>query len=305
MLKLYFPVAAVLLLPTFLSAQTPTDMQFVPKGSICAGLNYSYNAWSKYWEGKTLRENGNVGTVSRQQATAQFNVGILERVNFIFMLPYIATNASQGTLKGQNGLQDISLNMKARYAEFRLGAGKLDLGGNVGFSTPVSQYLVDFAPLNVGFGTTNVSYRQMVNYQLDKGFYASARANYTYRSNVPNIHRDFYFDQGTAYYGNEVQMKDVLDWTASVGYGSKRIFAEISYNSFNTLGGSDIRIWDPGFPSNDMDFNTLVGRFDYYFSDTGGLNFSVTSGYTLSGRNAGQSLLGSIAVNYQFPVWGK
>ena len=305
MLKVCFSIAALLLLSVRLAAQTPTDMQFVPKGSICAGVNYSYNSWNKYWEGKTLRENGNVGTVSRQNIAAQFNLGVWDRVNFIAMLPYVITNASQGTLSGQNGFQDINLNVKAKYAEIRMGAGQLNLGGNLGFSTPVNDYLIDFAPLNLGAGTTNVSYRQMVNYQLDKGYYAGVRANYTHRSNVPDIHRDFYFDDGTAYYGNEVQVDDVLDWTASIGYSDSRILAEIDFNSYNTLGGSDIRTWDPGFPSNNTDFNTLVGRFDYYFSESGGLNISVIGGYTLSGRNAGQSILGSIAVNYQFPVWGK
>lgn len=297
--------AALLLLSFPLFAQTPTDLQFVPKGSICAGVNFSFNSWSKYWEGTTIRENGNVGTVSRRQIGVGCNLGILDRLNFIVQLPYMITAASQGTLKGQNGLQDISLNLKGKYAEIRLGSGKLVLGGNIGFSTPVSKYLVDFAPLNLGSGTTNLSYRQLVGYQIDKGFYVGAKANYTYRSNISSIHRDFYFDQGTAYYSNEVRVDDVLDWVAALGYSDKRILAEVDYNSYNTLGGSDIRTWDPGFPTNNTDFSTLTGRFDYYLSDNGGLNFTIMGGYTLSGRNAGQSVFGNIGINYQFPVWGK
>lgn len=105
----------------FLAQPVATDLQFVPKGSICAGLNYSYNAWSKYWEGETLRENGNVGTVSRQQITAGVMVGVLDRFNVIVMLPYASTKASQGTLNGQAGLQDISLNLKGKYLERKAG----------------------------------------------------------------------------------------------------------------------------------------------------------------------------------------
>ena len=303
MIRIY-PFVAALLLSVSLHSQLPTDLQFVPKGSICAGLNYSYNAWSKYWEGETLRENGNVGTVSRQQITAGVMVGVLDRFNVIVMLPYASTKASQGTLNGQAGLQDISLNLKGKYLERKAGPGNLLVGGSLGFSTPVSKYLVDFAPLNLGAGTTNLSYRQMLNYQLDKGFFTSLRANYTYRSNIPSIHRDFYFDQNQAYYGNEVKVDDVLDWTAALGFSNKQILAEVSYNAVNTLGGSDIRTWEPGFPTNNMDFSTVIGRFDYYFSESGGLNLSLAGGYTLAGRNTGQSLFGSLSVNYQFPVWG-
>lgn len=266
---------------------------------------YSYNSWSKYWEGDVLRENGNVGTVSRQQVTLGVNVGIANRLNFILQLPYVVTAASQGTLNGQNGLQDIALNIKGKFAELRLGPGKLGLGGNLGFSTPVSKYLVDFAPLNLGLGTTNLAYRQLVTYQLDKGFFANLRANYTLRSNIPDIHRDFYFDQGAAHYSNEVEAYDMFDWTAALGYGSKRILAEVSYNTQNTLGGGDIRTWDPGFPNNNMDFSTVVARFDYYLSDTGGLNFTVQGGYTIAGKNTGQALFGGVGINYQFAAWGR
>lgn len=305
MLKNYSCAALLLLLSAPLYTQTPTDMEFVPKGFACAGVNYSYNAWSKYWEGDISRENGNVGTVSRQQFGAGIAIGIIDPVNLIIQLPYTITKASQGTLNGQNGLQDISLNLKARYADLKLGSGKLAVGGNFGFSTPVSKYLVDFAPLNLGSGTTNLSYRQLITYKLDEGFYVGARANYIYRSNISNIHRDFYFDQGEAHYSNEVKVDDVLEWNAALGYTNNNILAEIDYNAYNTLGGSDIRIWDPGFPTNDSDFSSISARFDYYISKSQGLNFSVTGGYTLSGKNAGQATFGSVGINYLFRAWGR
>lgn len=304
MTKCYLFIPA-LLLSVALSAQTPTDLQFLSSGDVCAGVGFGYDAWSKYWEGDVQRENGNVGTVSRQQFSAGLMLGIVNRLNFHIRVPYVATHASQGTLNGQSGLQDLNLNLKGKFAEIRLGKGNLVLGGNLGFSTPLSKYLVDFAPLNLGFGTTNLSYRQMAAYQTDMGLYFGARANYTYRSNVPNIHRDFYYDQGNAYYLNEINVDDVLDWTLAAGYTDAHILAEIDFNAVNTLGGSDIRTWDPGFPSNDMDAATLTGRFDYYFSKSKGLNFSVTGGYTLSGRNVGQSVFGNVGINYLFSLWGK
>lgn len=287
-----------------LQAQTPTDMEFVPKGNICTGLSYYHNSWSKYWEGDTLRINGNVGTVSTQTLGAGFTLGILDRLNVNVMLPYVITNVSQGTLNGQNGFQDIYLNVKAKYAELKLGPGNLKIGGNLGFSTPVSHYLIDFAPLNIGSGTTNISYRQLLSYKLNKGFYFDLRGNYTHRSNVPNIHRDFYYDQGHAYYSNEVNVPDVFDWAGAIGFSNEKLLAEINYQSYTCFGGSDIRTWDAPFPTNKMNGSVIAGRFDYYFSKPKGLNTSINAGYTLTGRNVGKSTYIGLAVNYIFPLWG-
>jgi len=285
-------------------AQTPTDLDFVPKGNICVAASYSYNSWKKYWEADTLRVNGNVGTVSRQTIGAGIDVGILDRLNVMVMMPYVITNASQGTLNGQNGLQDISLNVKGKYAELKLGPGHLKIGGNLGFSTPVSHYLIDFAPLNIGPGCTEISYRQLFTYQFNNGFYAHVRANFTYRSNVPDIHRDFYYDQGSAYYTNEVNVPDLFDWAGAVGFSNKKFIAEINYQAYSCFGGGDIRTWDPGFPSNKMNSTVIAGRFQYYITKNRALFTNLTGGYTLTGRNIGKSTYAGLALEYTFPVWG-
>lgn len=287
------------------TTQTPTDLTFVPRGFICAGLNFGTNSWTDYWEGEILQSNGNIGTVTRNQIGLGVNVGVRDWANVILMLPWVSTNASQGTLNGQAGLQDISLFLKAVYLDRQIGPGYLVLGGNVGFSMPVSNYLVDFAPLNIGWGTTNLSLRQMASYSTEKGFFVGLKGNYTYRSNIGSIHRDFYYDQGQAHYGNEVMVHDIFDWTTAIGYNTGRLLLEVDLNGVNTLGGSDIRAWDPGFPTNNMDFTTLTGRFDYYFTEGRGFNISLTGGTTLAGRNVGKAVFGNLTLNYLFPVWGQ
>lgn len=287
-----------------LQAQTTTDMEFVPKGNICAGVSYSHASWEKYWEGDTLRENGNVGTVTTQSIGAGFNLGICDRLNLIVMVPYVITNPSQGTLNGQHGIQDLYLNLKAKYAELKLGPGKFKIGGNLGFSTPISNYIIDFAPLNIGSGSTTFSYRQLLSYKFNKGFYVDARASYTYRANIKNIHRDFYYDQGAAYYSNEVKVPDLFDWAGVLGFSNGKILAEVSYQSHTCFGGSDIKIWEPGFPTNKMEATEIAARFDYYFKKPKGLNINIMGGYTLTGRNIGKSTYAGLAVNYIFPLWG-
>ena len=286
-------------------AQTPTDLDFVPARNLCPAVNYSYSSWSKYWQGETLVENGNVGRATTQKVALGFNFGILDRLNFIAMLPYVFTSTSQGTLNGQKGLQDISLNLKGDYANLEIGSGHLKIVGDLGFSTPVSSYLVDFSPLSIGAGTTNWNYRQMLAYTFEKGFYVQAKGNYTLRSNIPDIHRDFYYDDGNSYYGNEVHVYDIFDWSAVVGFSNEHFKAEAVYSAYNTLGGTDIRTWDAGFATNNVDANAIIGNFEYYFSKPKNLEISATIGYTVSGRNTGQSGFGSIGLDYYFPLWHK
>src|SRR5438128_494269 len=109
-------------------AQTPTDMEFIPKGNICTGLSYNHSSWKKYWEGDIVCINGNVGTLTTQSIGGGFTLGIFDRLNVNVMMPYIITNASQGTLNGQNRFQDIYLNIKAKYAELKVGPGKFKIG---------------------------------------------------------------------------------------------------------------------------------------------------------------------------------
>jgi hypothetical protein len=306
MKKLYILFTMLLVNVASIYAQSPTDLQFVPQGNICAGITYGYSSWDHYWEGDTLRINGNVGDVTTQKIAGGFNLGILDRLNLIVMLPYVFTNTNSGTLNGQSGISDISFNVKGNYGEFTLGKGKLLLGGNLGFSFPVSKYLIDFGPLNIGAGTTNLSYRQLIKYKMDNGFYITPLANFTLRSNVPDIHRgEFYFDNGQAYYSNEVHVPNQFDWSLAVGYQKKTFLAELGYTSLHTLGGTDIRTWDAGFPTNKVNASAIYGRYDYYMQKPHGLNFSLVAGYTVAGRNTGKPFYAALSVNYLFGLWKK
>lgn len=304
-IKLFLPLFLPTLILSSSNAQTPTDMQFVAAGNVCAGVGYSYNSWSKYWEGTRLISNQNIGTVTTQKYSAGFALGITDYLNVMVKVPYAITSASGGTLNGQTDLEDLYLHVKAKYCEPKIGKGKLKIAGDLGFSTPLTHYLVDFAPLNCGNGTTNLSFRQIVHYHFEKGFYFGAKANYTYRSNIPNIHRDFYYDNGSGYYSDEVLVPNIFDWIGTVGFANDHLLAELDYMSANTLGGTDIYTWEPGFPTNKVNYTTISGRFDYFFNKPDGLNIIATAGYTLSGRNAGQSMFASIGVNYLFALWHK
>ncbi len=285
-------------------AQAPTDLQFVPKGNVCAGMSYGYSRWDQYWEGDTLRINGNVGHVVRHQVAAGMNVGLLDWLNLIVMVPYVSTSPTQGTLRGQSGFSDLSVFVKGKYAELSLGTSRLLIGGTLGFLTPISDYLVDFAPLNIGNGTQNLSYRQLVKFQLTSGIYTNATANYTRRSNIASIHRGgFYYDGNEAYYSDEVRVPDAYDLSVALGYQSTRVLAEAGFTHYQTLGGTDMRTWDVGFPANNVDASTVYLRLDYYFKTPKGLNLSLVGGNTIAGRNHGKPFYFSLAMNFLFGLW--
>ncbi|MBK7443871.1 MAG: hypothetical protein IPI65_20805 [Bacteroidetes bacterium] len=77
-LTLVFLSAAVLQT----QAQTTSDAVMMKPGEICFDVHYTNSAWSEYWEGDSLRENGNIGTLTTQSVTAGFMLGIIDRVNF-------------------------------------------------------------------------------------------------------------------------------------------------------------------------------------------------------------------------------
>ena len=57
-------------------------------------------SWTEYWEGELKRENGNIGSVTTQSLMWFGNYGITDKINVMAMVPYMKTEASQGTLAG-------------------------------------------------------------------------------------------------------------------------------------------------------------------------------------------------------------
>src|SRR6187401_1617159 len=144
------------------SAQTDMDALMMSKNNFCVGPMYTYSSWKDYWEGTFKRDNANLGTVSSQMFSVMGNYGITDKINVLFGRPYIKTKASQGTLHGQQGLQDLSLWMKWMPIEKKVGKGLLSVYGLGGVSFPVSNYVADMLPVSIGLGSTNVTFRGMV-----------------------------------------------------------------------------------------------------------------------------------------------
>jgi hypothetical protein len=247
---------------------------------------YGYSSWKNYWEGTLKRNNENLGTVSTQSFSLMGNYGIKDNLNVLVGLPYVRTKASAGQLKGQKGIQDISLWIKWMPLEKEWGPGMLSLYTIGGYSMPVSDYVADFLPLSIGLRSKNISLRAMADYQIGSWF-STISGTYIRRSNITLDRTSYYTTE--PHYTNEVNMPDAMQWQWRVGYRNEGIIAEAILDNWTTLGGFDITRNNMPFPSNRMNATRAGINMKYENLLVEGLSLVGGGNYTLWGRNMGQA----------------
>ena len=265
----------------------------------CSGATYLYSRWDNYWEGTYKRDNQNIGTVTTQAVMFMTNYGITDKLNIMAGLPYVWTKASQGTLKGLKDLQDLSVNLKYKAWTTPLGKGRFSVFGIGGFSTPVSDYVIDFLPMSVGLGSTNLTGRLLVDYQQGS-FFATAAGAYVWRSNVKLDRMTYYTTQLNN--TNEVKMPDMMNFHFSTGIRKKYLVAEAQLFNMTTMGGFDIRKNDMPFPSNKMNSTTVGVHFKYTLPFYTHVELVADGNYTVAGRNVGQAATVGLGAYYIFSV---
>lgn len=268
------------------SAQTDADALMITKNFYCAGGTYANSGWTNYWEGTFKRDNLNLGKVSTNTYTFIGNYGITSKLNLLFNAPYVTTHASEGTLKGQSGFQDLSVTLKWLAFQHNLRAGKLSFFSILTGAIPLSNYEPDFQPMSIGLHSKSVMLRGLLNYKYNR-FLFGASAQYIQRANI-TIDRNAYYTN-TIIYSNQVYMPNANNMMLSAGYLDKHIYAAANITKATTLGGFDIRKNDMPFPSNTMNATTAGAMFKYSFSATSGWELLAGGNYVLAGRNVGQS----------------
>ncbi len=287
-----------------LQAQTTSDAVMMKPGEICLDVNYSHSAWDHYWEGDSLRDNGNIGTLTTHNISGMFMLGIVNRINLLGALPYVITSPSGGVVAGDKGIQDAGIFVKAEALNKKLGPGTFKILASAGVGLPAGNYACESA-FAIGLGCPDGIFRGIFHYDFDMGAYVRADGAYHLRG-TSTLQRTYYFTT-EGYYSNEIDMPNAYDYNITAGYitKNKHFKAEAALSNFNTLGGFDIRRQDMGFPSNDIEMMTIGVNADYYDLLIKGLAVHFKSGYTLSGRNTGQATMLSGGVSYQFPLWQK
>ena len=282
-----------------LLAQTPTDGLMMGKNLFCTGFMYTNDKWTDYWEGELKRDNGNIGSITTQSLAYYGVYGITGNLNVIAMLPYVKTEASQGTLHSMEGVQDLTLAVKYNFLRLDLEKLTVRAFGVLGFSTPLTDYTPDFFPLSLGTQTTNLTPRINALVRLNQGWFANVSAGYTFRSNT-ELDRPSYYDGSNFYNSSEVDMPNVFDLFASAGYQKDQLQVELNYIQQNTLGGADIRRQDMPFVSNKMNAQRIGLLAMYYLPVPKNLSVRGSVHYTVDGRNVGQATTYLAGLLYTF-----
>ena len=282
---------------TSLAAQMPDDGVMMPRRMLSAGLVYAHDSWDQYWEGTLKRSNGNIGTLTTTSLTFVTGYGITDRLGVIATLPYVRTEASQGTLHGLEGVQDLSIALKYRV----LTATTAEHGSVSAFvagvaAIPMSDYTPDFMPLSIGSGGSRAAARATLNYQSPSSWFVNASGAYTFCMNV-TLDRASYYTNGELYNTNEVAMPNVVDYSLSAGVKHGKWKVPVSVVRQRTLGGGDIRRQDMPFVSNRMDFTKVDGAVMYGLKD---VTLRIGAARVLNGRNVGQSTTLSTGMFYAF-----
>jgi len=277
---------AILLAPFTGMAQTDIDAIMMEKNAFCVGPMYSYSSWKNYWEGTLKRDNLNNGTVSTQMFGLMGNYGINRKLNALFSVPYVKTKASLGPLHGFKGIQDLSLFIKWRAVEKKIGYGRLSLFAIGGISFPLTNYDADFLPLSIGLHSKTASARVMVDY-IRNNLFVTGSATYVYRANV-TVDQNAYYTTGM-HYTDEVKMPDGANFNFRAGFRNQRMIAEAVVNNWTTLGGFDITRNNMPFPSNRMNATTVGVNLKYVLPPLPQLSLVAGANTTVAGRNMGQA----------------
>jgi hypothetical protein len=285
---------------SILKAQTPSDALMMKKSELCIAALYQHDTWDQYWEGTLLRENLNIGTLTRTNIMPMIAYGISDRLNVILSLPYVSTSASGGQMAGVSGFQDISIFAKYKIVNLEKNSSSFQSFGTVGYGLPVTSYLSDYMPLNLGLGTNELSARVIMKYEHKSGLYLRGSFAYLYRTTT-EAERDYYYaDKGIYTSTMDVPNTTTVDGALGAWLFDRSIQFEVGAVKNTAQSGDDIRRQNAPQPTNKMNMsniNAYLRFFPKFFK-----GFTIIAGYTqiLEGRNIGKSTILTGGLTYQF-----
>ena len=267
-------------------AQNEQDAVMMGKRNLCISGTYAYSHWSSYWEGTFKRNNFNMGKVSNKTSMLMLNYGVSNKFNVMVSAPHITTRASNGTLQGLSGWQDLGFFVKYRPIKKFFGKQRLSMLVVAGYSMPSQDYNVDLLPMSIGMGSKVATGRIIADYQYN-GLFASVSSSYQLKSNVKIDRPAYYTTQQIN--SNEVNMPNSGNTQLRLGYRAPLIIAEGFVDYMKTFGGFDMRKNDMPFVSNEMNSTNIGVEGKFYLKEIPELGFHTSIWHTAAGRNVGQS----------------
>ncbi|MDQ3292818.1 MAG: hypothetical protein M3Q05_16160 [Bacteroidota bacterium] len=284
-------------IPILAHAQTDQDALMMGERKFCVAGSVGYNSWTNYWEGTFKRDNANMGRVSTRSAVLMVNYGIKSNLNIMASLPYIKTKATQGTLSGLGGFQDVGVFVKWLPWQKQFGQQTISLFAVGGYSTPSNRYNIDLLPMCVGLGSNVLSGRLIADMRVNN-FTLTLSGAYLHRSNVDIDRPAYYTDHQIN--SHEVKMPDAGNFQLRTGYRSRLLIAEAFVDNMTTFGGFDIRKNDMPFVSNRMNSTKVGLEAKHYLAKLPALGFHANAWRTVAGRNVGQATGFMAGVDYIF-----
>ncbi len=280
-----------------LVAQSEVDGIMMGRKLYCVGIMSAKNSWNQYWEGQNLRRNDNLGTVSTRMAGLMGSLGISKKLNILFSMPYIETQASAGQLRGFRGMQDLTL--YAKYLLYRKKEGQNIFSAFLisGASSPVQNYVKDYLPLSIGLGSRNMIMRGMIDYERNHLF-ATISSSLIARSNISIDRKAYYTTQMV--YSDKVDMPNVISNNLRMGFRNKEIVAEFVAENWITQGGFDITRNNMPFSSNRMNMTRVGVNAKYEPVRWKGVSLTSAFFQTIEGRNMGRSVHVQFGLFYIF-----
>jgi hypothetical protein len=296
-LKTYLVTGFMLVFGVNAQAQTDMDGLMMAKRNLCGGVVLGQAKWDHYWEGTLYRNNLNIGTFQSQMAMAMANYGVSNKFNIIASAPYIENHSTAGTLRGQKGLQDMSVTGKWEFFGKGYKHAYVSLLALGTVTTPLTNYVADYLPLSIGMQSKTASGKLMIDIQRNRWF-ATASAQYTQRGNV-TIDREAYYTTEMIY-SHLVSMPSVFSSNVRLGYRKNAdLIVEAVYDRMNTLGGFDIRRNDMPFLSNNMEASRIGLNWKLPVPKIAGMSWMGNATTTIAGRNMGQSHILMTGLVYQ------
>lgn len=272
----------------------------MPRKTLSVGVIYSHESWDEYWEGSLKRSNANLGTVTTQSVSVAGHYGLTDRLTLVSTVPYVWTAASEGTLHGLRGIQDLTVAAKYRMLHTPFtdhGTLSAILVGAAGI--PASDYTPDFLPLSIGLGSRRASTRLTVHFESHGDWFIHGTAARTWRDEV-KLDRVAYYTDGQLYLTDRVAMPGVVDWKVSTGFRKNRFYVPLSIVQQRTLGGGDIRRQDMPFVSNRMDFTKAEASVMYGLTVPTDFAVQLGASRVLNGRNVGRATALTAGVFHTF-----
>ena len=296
-------IMIALLIANVLQSQTPTDGLMMPSKEACVLLGYDFGKFDHYWEGDYLRTNETIATVHRTTILPMAAIGILDELDLYLSLPYVKTKSldpNGGKFAGAEGFQDFGIALKYKALERSLGKGRLSLFSTVGYSTPATNYLSDYMPYSIGFGAPEFALRGIVQYQLNKGYYARVMIAHLWRG-YTEAERDYYYNNGS-YYSATMDVPNAWNFEGVLGawFLNNSLRIELNYTGLKSTSGDDIRAYNAPQPTNKVKSDRIGIFAQYYFKGVKGLGVVANYSRVVNGRNTGKFSNISAGLTYQF-----